>query len=145
MREGLILHRAPAVWYIIVVTLSHSRVPKADIVTGLVSIAASSYAVATHWALGPSLGYSSIQNPLQNTTLELHDANGVITATNDDWEINDQTEQSQEAEIRATGLPPPNGLESAIIATLPAGPHTAIVRGKDNTTEVGLVEIYKLP
>jgi hypothetical protein len=96
-------------------------------------------------ALGPSLGSSGIQDALQDPLLELHDANGNTAATNDNWKINDQTQQSQEAEVRATGLPPSNDLESAIVATLPAGPHTAIVRGKGNTTGVGLVEVYKLP
>jgi hypothetical protein len=51
---------------------------------------------------------------------------------------------SQEADIRATTIPPTNDLESALIATLPPGNYTAIVRGKNNTTGVGLVEVYNL-
>ena len=31
-----------------------------------------------------------------------------------------------------------------IIATLPAGNYTAVIRGKNNTTGVGLVEAYQL-
>ncbi|MEN3370544.1 MAG: hypothetical protein V7609_2687 [Verrucomicrobiota bacterium] len=97
-------------------------------------------------ALGPSLTGPAIPDPLQDPTLELHDANGALTATNDNWKINDQTQQPQEAEVRATTLAPPSSnLESTIMATLPPGPGTAIVRGKNNSTGVALVEVYNLP
>ena len=77
-------------------------------------------------------------------TLELHDGNGTTIATNDNWKINDQTGQSQEADIRATTIPPPNDLESALVATLAPGNYTAIVRGANNSAGVGLVEVYDL-
>jgi hypothetical protein len=67
-----------------------------------------------------------------------------MIVTNDNWKINDQTGQSQEADIRATTVPPTDDLESAIVATLPPDNYTAIVRGKNNTTGVGLVEVYNL-
>jgi hypothetical protein len=95
-------------------------------------------------ALGPSLSGSGIQGPLQDPTLALHDANGATIATNDNWKINDQTQQSQEALIRSTTIAPSNDLEAAIVATLPPGPTTAIVRGKNNGSGVGLVEVYNL-
>jgi hypothetical protein len=95
-------------------------------------------------AIGPSLSGSGIQGPLQDPTLALHDANGATIATNDNWKINDQTQQSQEALIQATTIAPSNDLEAAIVATLPPGPSTAIVRGKNNSTGVGLVEVYNL-
>ncbi len=95
-------------------------------------------------AIGPSLNNSGIQGPLQNPTLALHDANGATIATNDNWKINDQTQQSQEDLIRSSSVAPSNDLEAAIVATLPPGPSTAIVRGKNNSTGVGLVEVYNL-
>jgi hypothetical protein len=95
-------------------------------------------------ALGPSLSGSGIQGPLQDPTLELHDANGTTIATNDNWKVNDQTQQSQEDLIQSSALAPSNDLESAILATLSPGPKTAIVRGKNNSTGVGLVEVYNL-
>jgi len=95
-------------------------------------------------ALGPSLTGSGVQGVLPDPTLELHDSNGVTLATNDNWKINDQTQQSRESAIRATAITPSNDLESAILATLPPGAYTAIVRGKNNTTGVGLVEVYNL-
>ncbi len=92
-------------------------------------------------ALGPSV---PVAGALGDPTLELHDGSGTTIATNDNWKINDQTGQSQEADIRATTIPPPNDLESALIATLAPGNYTAIVRGKNNTTGVGLVEVYNI-
>ena len=96
-------------------------------------------------AIGPSLGSAGVQGALQDPTLALHDANGALTATNDNWKTNDQSQQSQEIAVRATALPPANDLESAIVAVLPPGPHTAIVRGKNNTSGVALVEVFRLP
>jgi hypothetical protein len=82
---------------------------------------------------------------LADPTLELHDANGATLATNDNWKINDLTQQSQEAEVQATLLAPTDDLESAIVTTLAPGPYTAVVRGKNETTGVALVEAYNLP
>jgi hypothetical protein len=75
--------------------------------------------------------------------LELHQGSTTL-ATNDNWKINDQTGQSQEADIRATTIPPTNDLESAIVMTLSPGAYTAILAGKNGGTGVGLVEVYDL-
>src|SRR5207302_10812344 len=80
-----------------------------------------------------------ITNPLADPTLELHDANGSLLASNDNWKTTQQTE------ITASGYAPPNDLESAIVTTLAPGNYTAIVRGANNTTGVALVEVYALP
>ena len=85
--------------------------------------------------LGPSL---SIAGKLADPTLDLADQNGMILATNDNWR------SSQEAEIIATTVAPPDDLESAIVATLPAAPYTAVVRGKNGTTGVASVEVFAL-
>ena len=95
-------------------------------------------------ALGPSLTGSGIAGALGDPTLELHDGSGTTLATNDNWKINDQTGQSQQAEIEATTIPPTNDLESALVAILAPGNYTAIVRGAGDTTGVGLVEVYNL-
>jgi hypothetical protein len=91
-------------------------------------------------AIGPSLAVQGVPVPgrLQDTTLEIFDQNGVILAANDNWR------SSQEPEIIATNLAPTNDLESAIVVTLSAAPYTAIVRGKNGTTGVALVEVYAL-
>jgi hypothetical protein len=88
-------------------------------------------------AIGPSLSAFNIPQPIQDPTIELRNGNGDIIASNDDWESN------QKAEIEAAGLAPKDSRESAVVLTnFEAGPYTAIVRGKNGSTGVGLVEIY---
>ena len=89
-------------------------------------------------AIGPSLTQFGIANALADPTLELHNSNGAVIAFNNDWRDTDQVA------IEATGIPPGNNKESAIVATLVPGPYTAIVRGLNDTTGVGLVEVYHL-
>ncbi len=89
-------------------------------------------------AIGPSLTKAGVAGALQDPTLELHDANGNLLRSNDNWK------STQKAAIIATGAPPTNDLESAIIDTLTPGNYTAIVRGKNNGTGVALVEVYNL-
>jgi hypothetical protein len=86
-------------------------------------------------AIGPSL---PVPGALADPTLELHDGNGAVIASNDNWR------SDQEAEIIATTIPPSNDLESAIVRNLTPGNYTAIVRGVNNTTGVALVEAYGL-
>ncbi len=87
-------------------------------------------------AIGPSLSGIGIADPLQNPTLELRDSDGTQIAFDDDWK------DSQQDEIENAGLEPSDDLESAIAADLTPGAYTAIVRGKDNTSGVGLMEVY---
>ena len=86
-------------------------------------------------AIGPSLPLPGV---LGDPTLELHDGNGALIASNDNWR------SDQEAEIIATGLPPSNDLESAIVRNLAPGNYTAIVRGVNSTRGIALVEAYGL-
>ena len=98
--------------------------------------------------IGPSLTTFGLQNVLADPTLELHTTNNmgadVVVATNDNWKINDQTQQSQEAAVLATGLAPSRDAESAILATLSPGAYTAQLRGKNGGTGIGLIEAYDL-
>jgi hypothetical protein len=89
-------------------------------------------------AIGPSLTSFGVAGALQDPTLELHDGFGTLIVANDDWK------ETQQAEIAATGLPPTNDNESAILMTLLPAPYTAIVRGKNDTTGVALIEVYEL-
>lgn len=91
-------------------------------------------------AIGPSLAAANVPNPLADPILELRDGNGALLGSNDDW-----GSSSNHAEIQASGIAPTNPKESAILQVVPAGPFTAIVRGVNNTTGVGSVEIYQLP
>ncbi len=89
-------------------------------------------------AKGPSLKDSGVPGVLANPRLELHGPGGFATITNDNWR------DTQQAEIVATGIPPTNDLESAIVAQLAPGAYTAIVEGVNGGTGVGLVEVYDL-
>jgi len=100
-------------------------------------------------AIGPELSASpfNIPNALANPTLELHDGRGALIASNDNWLstiIGGIITTSQVRDILNSGYAPSDGRESAIIADLPAGNYTAIVRGVNNMTGVALVEVYDL-
>jgi hypothetical protein len=98
-------------------------------------------------AIGPELTQYGVPNALANPTLELHDSTGALIATNDNWRttiIGGIITTNQVREITTSGLAPADGRESAIIAELPPGDYTAIVRGVNGTTGVGLVEVYDL-
>jgi hypothetical protein len=91
-------------------------------------------------AIGPSLtqfGFDASE-VLADPTLEVHGPGSFGTITNNNWR------DSQEAQIKADGLPPTNDLEAAIDATLPPGAYTAIVRGNGTGTGVALFEVYDL-
>jgi hypothetical protein len=89
-------------------------------------------------ALGPSLS-AMIAGALADPILELYNSSGQLMASNDNW-----TTSAQVNAIVASTLAPSDNLESAIIATLPPGNYTAIVKGVGGGTGVGLVEVYDL-
>lgn len=98
-------------------------------------------------AIGPELIPFGIPDPLADPTLELHDSTGALIASNDNWGttiIGGIITTDQVAAIRASGYAPTNGMESAMIVSLPPGNYTAIVRGINSTMGVGLVDLYDL-
>ena len=98
-------------------------------------------------AIGPELTQYGVPDALANPILELHDSMGALIASNNNWAttiIGGIITANQVREIQASGYAPRDGLESAIIADLPSGNYTAIVRGVNNTTGVALVEMYDL-
>ena len=92
-------------------------------------------------ALGPSVksGGTTVPGALTNPEMDLFNANGTLLRNNDNW-----PDAPNVAEIAATGLAPPNNNESAILLTLGPGNYTAVVRGVNGTTGIGLAEAYKL-
>jgi PKD repeat protein len=86
--------------------------------------------------IGPSLS-SFFSSALADPTLELYQGSTLLVM-NDNWKTD------QQAAIEATGIPPSNDLESAIVRTLTPGGYTAILRGKGDTTGIGAVEAYDL-
>ena len=87
-------------------------------------------------AIGPSL---PIDGHLNDPVLELHAANGQTIALNDNW-----NDASNRQEIIDSTIPPANDLESAILTNLNPGAYTAIMRGVNDTTGIGVVEAYDL-
>ena len=85
-----------------------------------------------------TLASSGVSDSLANPTLELHDSDGVLLASNDDWR------SDQETEIMATGLQPGNDLDAAIVDTLAPGNYTMVVYGTGGSTGIALVESYAL-
>jgi hypothetical protein len=94
-------------------------------------------------AIGPSLGAVGVPTPLADPTLELHDPNGALLDSNDNWKVSSNG-GSQQAEIEATGVAPTNDLESALVRTLAPGGYTAVVRGTNNGVGNAVVESYNL-
>jgi uncharacterized delta-60 repeat protein len=86
-------------------------------------------------AIGPSL---AVTGRLQDPLLELHDGNGGLIVTNDNWRTD------QEAEISATSIPLSHDSESAIVHDLAPGNYTAVVRGANNSAGIAVVEAYAL-
>jgi hypothetical protein len=80
-----------------------------------------------------------VPNALADPILELRDGQGNLLESNDDWG-NSPHKQA----LIDNGLAPANSKESATLLPLPPANYTAIVRGVNNTTGIGLVEIYDL-
>lgn len=84
--------------------------------------------------IGPSLG---LPGTLADPTLILYDSAGHIVAANDNW-------RSNQAEVLASGIPPENDLESAIVTSLASGAYTTVLSGVGGATGVALTEVYDL-
>ena len=98
-------------------------------------------------AIGRELSQFSVPDFLADPKLELHNGTGALIASNDNWQqtiIGGIITSSQVQDIQNSGHAPGDASESAIIANLPPGNYTAIVRGVNNTTGVALVEVYDL-
>ena len=98
-------------------------------------------------AIGPELTRFGVPNPLADPTLELHNGAGALIASNNNWQttiIGGIITSNQVSAIQNSGHAPTQPSESAIIATLPPGNYTAIVRGVSNTVGVALAEVYDL-
>ncbi|MEY2565110.1 MAG: hypothetical protein QOH88_3303 [Verrucomicrobiota bacterium] len=86
-------------------------------------------------ALGPSV---PVPGPLQNPTLDLY-SGSTLLESNDNW----GDSQNRQAIIDST-IQPPNSLESAIVRSVPPGNYTAIERGVNNGTGIGVIDVYDL-
>ncbi len=90
-------------------------------------------------AIGPSLMDADVPGPLMDPTLEVFNGNGDSIGFDDDWQ------DTAGDEILAAGLAPSESAESAMLFVQVAGSYTVVVRGVNNTSGIGLVEVYHLP
>jgi hypothetical protein len=90
--------------------------------------------------IGTSLSQFGLSPVLDDPTLELHDGNGALLISNDDW----QDDPLSASQLSALGLAPADAAESGIYASLPPGAFTVILAGKNGGTGIGLVEIYNV-
>jgi aryl-phospho-beta-D-glucosidase BglC (GH1 family) len=100
-------------------------------------------------AVGPTLGKFGINGALANPQISLV-KDGVTLATNSNWSAGSDVAgiRSDMASVGAFDLPlssPEGSHDAVLIATLPEGAYTMIVRGVGNTTGVALAEVYVLP
>lgn len=111
-----------------------------NVMIGGVILGGSDYARVIFRGLGPSVAVNGVPVPgtLADPTLELHDGNGAPLSFNDNWK------DTQQTEIEQSGLAPADDREAAIIGSYAPGQYTVILRGKNDTTGLGLVEAYKL-
>ncbi|MEY2512568.1 MAG: hypothetical protein QOE26_3331, partial [Verrucomicrobiota bacterium] len=88
--------------------------------------------------LGPSLANAGIPaaTVLKDPVLELHGASGALILSNDNWK------DTQQAQIQGTVFQPTDDRESVIVATLPPAAYTVVLKGVNQTSGIGLVEVY---
>lgn len=91
-------------------------------------------------AIGPSSG---LNPPVADPILELHDNTGATIATNDNW-----GDAPNKQDMTDLNLAPGSPNESVILTTVPSDPnfiiYTAVMRGVNDTTGLGVVELYDL-
>jgi hypothetical protein len=109
------------------------------LIGGIIILGASDQQVLIR-AIGPSLSNQGVSGALADPVLELHDQDGNLIYSNDNW----MDPPNDTAAIIATTIPPTDNAESAILITLAPGNYTAIVSGKNGTTGVALVEVYQI-
>jgi hypothetical protein len=90
-------------------------------------------------ALGPSLSGFGLSDVLGDPVLSVYDSSGTLIGTNDDWQ-----DDPNHFIVESNGLVPANLSESAMARNLAPGAYTVIVRGKDTTPGIGLVELYDI-
>jgi PKD repeat protein len=84
--------------------------------------------------IGPSI---NIPGKLEDPVIQLFNSANVNIGGNDDWKTDQQN-------VESTGLAPTNDRESALVITLDPGAYTVVMRGKDNSSGIGVVEMYDI-
>ena len=122
---------------------SRARVGTADdlMIAGLVIEGTGTYPYLIR-GIGPALAAYGVTDTLADPVLEIiNTATGETVATNDNWDA------ARAADFAAAGAFPltTDSKDAALRLDLPPGRYTALLRGVNGTTGVGLIEIYELP
>jgi len=94
--------------------------------------------------IGPTLQKFNVTGVLPDPDLQLFSGNNLIKE-NRTWAASEELEEIYAANGHKFGSFLLDSREAILVATLPPGPYTVHVRGADNATGVGLVEVYELP
>jgi len=86
--------------------------------------------------MGPSLAAFGLTDLLLDPILDLRASNSSLILRNDNWKDN------QRSQIEGTIFQPSDDRESVIVASLVPANYTAVLTGKNNTTGLGIVEVY---
>ncbi|MBL9210922.1 MAG: CotH kinase family protein [Opitutaceae bacterium] len=96
-------------------------------------------------AVGPTLAAFGVGNALKDPVLTVYAAQAVV-ATNDRWTIGENVTAVTAATTKAGAFNlAANSEDAALLITLPPGPYTVEVKGKDGGEGVALLEIYEVP
>ncbi len=89
-------------------------------------------------ALGPSLNVNGqpVAGRLSDPTLQIQGSGGASV------DVNDWMNHARSQELIDLGLAPSDPLEAAVVVTLSPGTYTAIMRGGNDATGIGLIELY---
>jgi hypothetical protein len=109
------------------------------LIAGFIIQGLNSQSVAVR-GIGPSLTAAGVSGALVDPTLEVRNGQGTLIRQNDNW----RDDAAQAAALQQAGLAPKRDEEAAVIITAAPGSYTAQLRGKNNSTGVGLVEVYNL-
>jgi hypothetical protein len=85
--------------------------------------------------IGPSL---SLEGELADPTIEVHDYQGTAIAFNDNWQ-----DAESATDIMRT-IPPANPLESALWGIINPAAYSVVLRGRNETGGIAVVETYDL-
>ena len=86
--------------------------------------------------MGPFLSVFGVSDFLMDPILELRGSGGGLIFRNDNWK------DDQRSQIEGGPFQPGDDRESVIVASLQPATYTVTLTGKNNTTGVGLVEVY---
>jgi len=94
-------------------------------------------------AVGPTLTGFGVNGVLADPQLELHSST-ALRETNDNWSDSPNAPAIAALNAQQAFALPANSKDAAILATLPPGVYTSIVRGAAGTTGVVLFELYEV-